>query len=161
VTAPYVIVGAGIAGLSLGLALKRLGLDALVLERRAGIASEGAGIQLGPNGTRMLRWLGAFDAVATHASVPTAIHVHDGANGRVLTRLPLGDWIAARHGAPYWVVHRTDLVRVLLETARRAGVGIHFGADVERVHETSSGAEVDTKNSAARWRVVARAETHV
>ncbi|MBN9292258.1 MAG: FAD-dependent monooxygenase, partial [Hyphomicrobium denitrificans] len=32
-----------------------------------------------------------------------------GKTGRELTRLPLGTWIAERHGAPYWTAHRRDL----------------------------------------------------
>ena len=30
-------------------------------------------------------------------------------HGRELAGLPLGRWIAMRHGAPYWVAHRSDL----------------------------------------------------
>jgi len=32
--------------------------------------------------------------------------------------MPLGGWIAERHGAPYWVVHRRDLQTALLERVR-------------------------------------------
>ena len=49
--------------------------------------------------------------------MPTAISVRAGRTGRPLAELPLGSWIAARHGAPYWVVHRADLHRVLLAAA--------------------------------------------
>ena len=45
--------------------------------------------------------------------------MHAGATGRVLKRLPLGDWIEIRHGAPYLVAHRRDLQAVLLEAVRR------------------------------------------
>jgi salicylate hydroxylase len=148
VTAPLVIVGAGVAGLSLGLALKRQGLEPLILERRSDLTAEGAGVQIGPNGTRILQWLGALEAVEPHASKPSSIHVHDGATGGVLTRLPLGDWIAARHGAPYWVVHRADLVRALLATALKAGIDIRFGVEVERVHAATSGVAVELRAGA-------------
>ena len=37
-----------------------------------------------------------------NVAVPDVLSVRDGATGRELTRLPLGTWIAERHGAPYW-----------------------------------------------------------
>jgi salicylate hydroxylase len=89
-----------------------------VLERRPAFHEDGAGIQIGPTGTRILRQLGVADALRPHVGVPEAISVRDGRSGRELTRLPLGRWIAMRHGAPYWVVHRKDLHTTLLQAAR-------------------------------------------
>ena len=78
----------------------------------------GAGIQLGPNGVRVLQRLGVADALRPLVGVPEAIAVHDGQHRRALSPiLPLGDWIAARHGAPYWVAHRGDLHAALLAAA--------------------------------------------
>lgn len=134
-SAPIVIVGAGIAGLALGLALKQRGCEALLLERRATLPAEGAGIQIGPNGTHCLRKLGVFDALRGQASVPEAIVVHDGISGRELTQLPLGAWIEARHGAPYWVTRRTDLARALYDAAQAAGLEVRFGVDVQGLRD--------------------------
>jgi salicylate hydroxylase len=111
------IVGGGIAGLAAALALARSGIASHVLEQRQEPAEEGAGIQIGPNGTRILAALGVATILAPHVGIPTAIAVHDGLTGRELTRLPLGKWIAERHGAPYWVAHRGDLHAALLERA--------------------------------------------
>jgi salicylate hydroxylase len=89
-----------------------------VLERRAQFAEAGAGIQLGPNGTRVLAWLGVLDMLRPFAAAPMAIEVHDGrGEGWLLATLPLGDWILRRHGSPYWVVRREDLHAVLLTRA--------------------------------------------
>ncbi len=116
---PVLIVGGGIAGLSLGLALAGRGIASHILERRAEFSEAGAGIQLSPNGVRALEALGLKSEIAAVAGRPDAIHVHDGASGRVLQRLPLGDWIEARHGAPYLVAHRRDLQGVLLSAVER------------------------------------------
>ncbi len=116
--APVLIAGAGIGGLATALALARKGIASHVLESRAEFGAEGAGIQIGPNGMRILQTLGVSEALKPHAGVPEAIAVRDGASGADLGRLPLGDWIAKRHGAPYWVVHRGDLHTVLVEAAR-------------------------------------------
>lgn len=123
---PILIVGAGIAGLATALALARRSIPCRVVERRPGPTPEGAGVQIGPNGTRLLRDLGLIDALAPFAEAPHAIEVRNGQNGGVLTRMPLGRWINDRHGSPYWVAHRADLVHVLLEATQRAGVPVAF-----------------------------------
>jgi len=111
------IAGGGIGGLASALALARKGIASHILESRPQFGAEGAGIQIGPNGTRILQDLGVSEALEPHAGVPEAIAVRDGVSGANLARLPLGHWIAERHGAPYWVVHRGDLHKVLVEAA--------------------------------------------
>jgi salicylate hydroxylase len=111
---PVLIAGGGIGGLALALALSKAGHSAAVLERRTEFETEGAGIQLGPNGVHVLRRLGIADALQANVGEPECIAVHEGRSGRRLARLPLGQWIAARHGAPYWTTHRGDLHAALL-----------------------------------------------
>jgi 2-polyprenyl-6-methoxyphenol hydroxylase-like FAD-dependent oxidoreductase len=138
---PVLIAGGGIGGLAAAIALARRGIASHVLEQRADFEAEGAGIQIGPNGTRILQRLGAFETLRPHAGVPEAIRVRDGATGEELARLPLGDWIAERHGAPYWVAHRGDLHAALLHAARAeplVALSMDFAvtevaADAERV----------------------------
>ena len=113
-----VIVGGGIGGLATALALARCGIASTVLERRERFEPEGAGIQLGPNGTRILRELGVAELLEPLAGKPDCIHARDAVSGASLSRLPLGDWIEKRHGAPYWVVHRADLHEALLSRTR-------------------------------------------
>ena len=136
------------AGLAAALALHARGRSVLVIERRADENSEGAGIQIGPNGVAVLRQLGLADAVAMHAGVPGAIRVHDGASGRPLTELPLGAWIETRHGAPYWVVHRADLMRVLIKAVRAAGIEIRSGHSWSGAVETADGVDITMSDSA-------------
>lgn len=114
---PILIAGGGIGGLALALALARTGRTSIVLEQRESFATVGAGIQLGPNGVRMLQHLGVAEALRPLVGVPDAVRVHDGRTGRVVADLPLGGWIAARHGAPYWVAHRADLAATLAAAA--------------------------------------------
>ena len=112
------ITGGGIGGLAAAVALARRGIASHVLERRATFHEEGAGIQIGPNGTHILRLLGVAETLRPHVATPEAIRVRDGASGTDLACLPLGPWIAERHGSPYWVAHRSDLHAALLQAAR-------------------------------------------
>jgi salicylate hydroxylase len=137
--APILVAGGGIGGLALALALARRGLRSVVLERQARSAAAGAGIQLGPNGVCVLEALGVAPALRPCVGEPEAIEVRAGASGRRLARLPLGRWIAARHGAPYWVAHRGDLHGVLL--AAVAGdplIEMRTGFEVASVAQTTA-----------------------
>lgn len=117
-SAPVLIAGGGIAGLALAIALARRGIPATVLERREEFSTEGAGIQLGPNATGALSRLGVEAFLQRHVGEPECLRVRSAVTGHHLAELPLGAWIARRHGSPYWSAHRADLQSALLEAAR-------------------------------------------
>jgi salicylate hydroxylase len=128
--APVLIAGGGIGGLAAALALAQADRRSRVFEKRSGHDEEGAGIQIGPNGTRLLKRLGLEADLETAIAVPAHIAVMDGMTGRELTRLPLGDWIDRRHGAPYWVLHRADLHRALAKAvARQPLITLQYGRE--------------------------------
>lgn len=130
---PVLIAGGGIGGLALALALAQHGCRTTVLERQQTPAAAGAGIQLGPNAVHILRQLGVAEALKPLAGAPDAIEVRAGASGRRLRRLPLGRWIADRHGAPYWAMHRGDLYGALANAA-----GAHPLIDIRHGHEVTT-----------------------
>lgn len=137
---PVLIAGAGVAGLSLGLALARRGIASRLLERRAELSQAGAGIQLGPNAMVVLQRLGVAAHLESLAGKPDAIDVYDGASGRRLTRFPLGQHIEQRFGAPYRVAHRTDLQSALLEAIRaHTDLEIITGFEVSGWQDTGAG----------------------
>ncbi|WP_456789736.1 FAD-dependent oxidoreductase [Cellulomonas sp. P5_C5] len=116
------VVGGGIAGLAASLTLSRAGAEVTVVEQAPEFAEVGAGLQLGPNATRLLESWGLLDEVRTTAVAPHALVMRDVATDRVLARQDLGGPFLQRYGAPYLVTHRTDLHSVLLDAARAAGV---------------------------------------
>lgn len=145
------IAGGGIGGLALALALARTGRESLVLEARPEFGTAGAGIQIGPNGVRILSALGVAGALRPLAGRPEAIRVHRGDTGRRLADLPLGTWIAERHGAPYWVLHRADLHEALRAEAERSPlVSFKTGFSVRLARRDAEGVRVqsDGKESA-------------
>ncbi|MGH6814879.1 MAG: FAD-dependent monooxygenase, partial [Hyphomicrobiaceae bacterium] len=112
---PILIAGAGIGGLAAALALARHGFRSHILEQSAAPVEAGAGIQIGPNGTRLLADLGVLEALRPHAVRPDTLDVFDGGSGALLTRLPLGAWLSARHGADYLTAHRADVHGALID----------------------------------------------
>jgi 2-polyprenyl-6-methoxyphenol hydroxylase-like FAD-dependent oxidoreductase len=125
------IAGGGIAGMAAALALARESWQVTVCEQAAAPAEVGAGLQMSPNATKVLRMLGVFDAVAARAFRPVTAVMRDGCSGRLIYRVALGAMSVARWGAPYLHVHRVDLLEVLSSAARRAGADIRGGARVE------------------------------
>ncbi|MGH6734902.1 MAG: FAD-dependent monooxygenase [Methyloceanibacter sp.] len=113
------IAGGGIGGLSASIALARYGIETTVLERSSFAEETGAGIQLGPNATRLLRALGVLDAIEQAAFEPEAVWVFDGLSGRRLAIVPLGPEAEEHYGAPYLTLHRADLHAALLAVARQ------------------------------------------
>jgi len=108
-----VVAGAGIGGLTTALALADQGFRVCVLERAKHPQEEGAGIQLGPNATKVLNAMGLYDDIAKLSSRVNSIHIRDGLSGHTISHIPVGDVVIKRHNAPHLVIHRTDLHRIL------------------------------------------------
>jgi salicylate hydroxylase len=143
------IAGAGIGGLSAAIALAHHGISSHVLERSKAFSTDGAGIQLGPNATRILKKWGILDALNPLAVRPECIEIHDGRTGTLLNTVPLGKTSMKRYGAPYLVVHRADLHKTLLEKSRdldRVTLKRHF--EVERVVEKQNPVTVQSSDGA-------------
>jgi salicylate hydroxylase len=108
------VVGAGIGGLTAALCFAAAGIgDVTVYERSDELHEIGAGIQLSPNGTRILHGLGLGDALGTVAVRPATRDVRRWEDWSLLSTSPLGDAVVAEYGFPYYHVHRVDLHRVL------------------------------------------------
>ena len=123
--------------MTLALSLAQRGVRSRILEARPTLSESGAGIQLGPNATRILAQLGVTEQLADTAVRPEEIVVRDARSGAPITRLPLGGWIAERHGAPYWVTHRRDLQAALHQRLRSEPlVTTKYGFAAEAIAET-------------------------
>lgn len=133
------IAGGGIGGLAAALAATRAGWQAQVLEQAPTFSEVGAGVQLGPNATRVLRDLGLLDAVREAACAPQRLVARDARRGYALGTLPLGPDFEARYGAPYLTVHRADLHAALVQGLQ--GLPVHLQADRQliAVQGTASG----------------------
>jgi salicylate hydroxylase len=131
------ISGAGIAGLATALALSRAGARVDVVERAAALTTEGAGIQLGPNVTRILRAWGLQDALNAVAAFPNHLCARDARHGRVTGQVALSAG-AQRYGAPHVCIHRADLQTLLWQAAERElGVRWHWGQGLQSVGQTA------------------------
>jgi len=108
------VVGGGIGGLTAAATLRAVGWDVTVLEQARALAQVGAGIQVASNAARVFAGLGLADALAVRAVEPTGIDVRSARTGRLLHHTPLGDFARTTYGAPYFHLHRADLLDVLV-----------------------------------------------
>jgi salicylate hydroxylase len=141
---PVLIAGAGIGGLAAAVACAREGLSVLLLERSAQLSEVGAGIQMGPNVTRILKAWGLGDALAQVAAFPKQLQARSSQTGQVLGTLPLGERAQALYGAPYATIHRADLHGLLNAAAQGLGADLRLGQTVFGWRETTEGLEVST-----------------
>jgi salicylate hydroxylase len=133
------IAGAGIAGLTAAIALAGRGFSVTIHERADTLADIGAGIQLAPNAMTVLHRLGLAEKLAGHTVEPRALIIRDGPSGRALTSIPLRGEARARYGAPYCVIHRADLQRILSDAAgAQSNIRLRLGAEIANVRQAGN-----------------------
>jgi 2-polyprenyl-6-methoxyphenol hydroxylase-like FAD-dependent oxidoreductase len=114
-----IIVGAGIGGLTLGLALHAAGVPSRIFESAAEIRPIGVGINLLPHATKELAALG-LEAALARAGVATSDATFFNRFGQLIYQEPLGR--AAGYDHPQFSIHRGDL-QMILRDAFVARVG--------------------------------------
>ena len=131
-----VIVGCGIAGPALGMFLRRVGIEAVVCERRAREAvDEGLFLGVAPNGMNVLAELGLRQRIED-VSVPCLGFEFLNACGQVIGAIDRRH-DQAQFGARLQMIRRGDLHRVLTAAAVEAGVQMQFGRALTNIDRTN------------------------
>lgn len=125
-----VTVGAGIGGLQTALALAAQGHKVTVLEAVDGFTEVGAGIRVPPNSVILSQAHGV-----DFSQIPKCISRGNRFvdwKGKPLLDVPFDD-LEKDYGAQYYLLHRADLIDLLLKTVRaNPKISLRFGAKVER-----------------------------
>jgi 2-polyprenyl-6-methoxyphenol hydroxylase-like FAD-dependent oxidoreductase len=123
-----IVVGAGIAGLSAAIGLRRSGHEVIVLERAPRIDPIGAGLTLFANAMSALERLGMREAVAAQgaAAKRSAILTWE---GHELAQVPM-DLLEGTVA-----IHRADLQRQLAAAAGK----VHLGTEITAVEQHNDG----------------------
>ena len=132
------IIGAGLGGLAAAAALLQRGHRVRVYEQSAQLGEVGAGIQMSANAMKVLDRLGLRPALEPVAVRPLAFEFRRFDSGEMLHRLPLGAAHEAKHGAPYFQLHRADLHRALQDAVlAQDAQALVLGARATQVEEHS------------------------
>lgn len=110
------MAGAGIAGLTSALALARAGHAVRLVERRAEPYETGAGLQVSPNASHVLRDLGLDQPIKAVATRPRSLIVRRASTGERIGGMPMNSDNPA--APPFWSVMRQDLHAALAGAVR-------------------------------------------
>lgn len=124
------VIGAGIGGLAVARALALRGAEVTVLEQAEAIREVGAGIQISPNGAKVLHALGLGPDFSAAGPRCAAVELLDGETGAQVVRL---DMARLRPEDEYRFLHRSRLIAILAEGARDAGVQIRLLQKIAKV----------------------------
>jgi len=113
------VIGAGIGGLAAALALLQRGLDVDVYEQAPELGEVGAGIQISPNGTRVLYVLGLEEALRRVEVLPSRRQIRHWSTGETWDWFELGATTRNRYGTPHVMLHRADLHGLLADAVLR------------------------------------------
>ena len=134
------VAGAGIGGLTTALALLAKGMEVEVFEQASQLAEVGAGLQISPNGVKVLQSLGLTESLLACVSPAQGKEIRMWNTGQRWKLFDLGVDCQERFGAPYWMVHRGDLHQVLLTAfAQRSKHPVRLNARVVSASSDSGG----------------------
>ena len=126
------IIGAGMGGLTAGIALKKFGHQVSIYEQAEQILPVGAAISLWSNGVKCLNYLGLTEQVARLGGQMDHLAYVDGLSGEVMTQFSLDPLIEEVGQRPY-PVSRSDLQNMLMDEFGRAD--IHLGKKMVSIQD--------------------------
>lgn len=115
------IIGAGMGGLTTGIALKKFGHRVTIYEQAEQILPVGAAISLWSNGVKCLNYLGLTEQVAKLGGQMNDLAYIDGLNGEVMTQFSLAPLIEEVGQRPY-PVSRAELQNMLMDEFGRQDI---------------------------------------
>lgn len=142
-----IISGGGIGGAAGALALTLRGADVTLYERAAEFKEVGAGLQIGPHGWRMLESWGLLDQIVATGYLPEDMQFRDAVNRETILTMRFDEEFQQHYGGRYLVIHRSDLLNILVTNAEAAGAKLHNGVLVTDSRTVNGGIEVDIESS--------------
>ncbi|WP_082034676.1 FAD-dependent monooxygenase [Nigerium massiliense] len=140
-----IVIGAGFGGLAAAVCLARRGVSVRVYDRVKKLGEVGAGMQVAPNCSRVLRDIGLLDETRALGVVPQKLTLMDAVAGQTLSELDLAR-VEERYGAPFLVIHRSDLHGVLLRAALKLDVDLRTQMKCVAYSSSASGGRVEFAN---------------
>ena len=153
------VVGAGMAGVGLGILLVEAGVNVRVVDTKDGVHALGSGITLQGNALRVLRDLGVWEEVAAHgyAFDDLGLRAPD-PHGSLVAQLS-----ELRTGGPDLPatlgISRPDLARIAVDRAVAAGVRFDYGLGIEGLQAAEDSVSVTfTDGTTSRYDLLVGAD---
>jgi len=123
------IVGSGLAGLTLAIRLAQKGIVSTIYEKENKDNLGGMGIQITPNGSRILSRLGVEEPLREISSKVESVTALDGVTSKRLFSLDLKQFSKSEE-LGYFTCYRGKLIRILCDKAMELGVRFCFGKKI-------------------------------
>lgn len=130
------VIGGGIAGPAIALFLKEAGFQPVVFEAYEHASDIGGGLQVAPNGMRVLGQLGLAEQILKQG-VESAEFCFENQYGKVLACIPNGP--ASRYGLPSVFISRAVLHATLLSELEQQQIPIHYSKRLKGIVSNGSG----------------------
>ncbi len=127
------IIGAGPCGLSCAIAISLAGHRVTVFESASALHEVGAGLQITPNGSRLLRRWGVDALLQADAAKPELLRIQRFSGELLAQRTDYENEVLTHYGTPLWGCHRVDLQRALAKRAKELGAKIRLASKVINV----------------------------
>lgn len=135
-----IISGAGLGGLAAAACLLMDGHDVEVYEQAPELGEVGAGIQISANAMHVLNHIGVGQTLGQTAVRPEAYTFCMGDTGEIIQSFELSEAHERAHGAPYYHVHRMDILDLLAARVQELKPGcIHVDHRLTGYEETADG----------------------
>jgi salicylate hydroxylase len=143
------IIGAGVGGLTLAIALRQRSIWPDVYEQVAELTEIGAAVGLSANATREFRRLGVLDDIVAASTEPEELIYRDGRTGGRIAAHPMHQdgRYQQRFDAPFCGIHRAELRRIL--SAAHGKEGLHLGHRLVEITEHGNGLRLAFANGRA------------
>ncbi|KAJ4391801.1 hypothetical protein N0V93_005421 [Gnomoniopsis smithogilvyi] len=126
------IIGAGLSGLTLALALHQQGIQCIVYEYRPAPLNIGGAVMLSPNALRVLHGLGLYDSIKTKGYSFDKLHFRD-TSENVIETYDFGS--QERYGFSGLRIYRHVLIDALVDDLRAKSVPVVFGKKFSHIIE--------------------------
>jgi 2-polyprenyl-6-methoxyphenol hydroxylase-like FAD-dependent oxidoreductase len=130
------IIGGGIAGPAIALFLKKAGFQPIVFEAHERASDIGGGLQIAPNGMRVLNQLHLAGSLRNLGIESTEFYFED-QSGKRLACVPNGP--ASRYGFPAIFISRSVLHAAMLSELERQRIPIHYSKRLKGIVSNDSG----------------------
>jgi len=141
------IAGGGIGGLSAAAALLQRGIDVEVYEQAPELKEVGAGIQISPNGNKVLDALGVFQRLKDLSCDPVRKEFRLWNTGKPWPMFSLGKTVIEKYGYTYLTVYRPDLHQSLADRVRALKPdAIHLDSGVAGCEQDAGSATLVLRN---------------
>ncbi|KAJ7730763.1 hypothetical protein B0H16DRAFT_1329808 [Mycena metata] len=145
----FVIIGAGVTGLSCAIALRRNGHRVTVIEKNRNITDpqHRRGVRMPPNLTKILINWGLKDRLQAISVKLETIHVVEAYDGELLGVQDCEAELLTETRGEYLFAHLSDLMLLLYDEAIKLGVEIVFGTKATNIQSTKTG------DDSGRWTI--------